>query len=1101
MPVPPQEIRRLCSPRSFERGSLIAESGGNIASRKVSYDGPDAVLSAFVASSSGWSDTYRASVTLDEREGVVVDHACTCPAWREYAGMCKHCVALALAYNDEPVSFAGYKPPALRCQAETTRGLKDVVELFGARQRAKTSGKVDLLVELRCRFGSWSASFRLEGPGGTYVMKSIGEFVGLMQQGSYFSYGKSLAFVHIPESLTPRAQRIHRFLARQLSARAGAAFGAYGAQRGVSGSAGRSLELSTDAVVELLDALGNGSLALESEGVGLPARGEYRICDGDPDLQLEFYERDGGFALDLPASCLFLCSGESLYAIGPHAIWRCSGKLAAIAPLLTVLPAGETTLSLAPQDAPAFCAAVLPALEEAAVVRAPRSLDALRPVPCRLQFYFDRENDLVTCDAFAVYGERRFLLCGYREESDSSAETVAPARDEEAEGRALGLLRRFFEPANACLPLADERSLGELLFEGLPLMRQLGEVFTTPAFDRLIKDGTPRYSLGVSLVGNLIQLSVRSDDLSAAELAALLGSYRKRRRFHRLKSGAFVDVAALDLSQLERLSDDMGISQKALSAGVVELPSYRAFYLDDEADLDRDRSFAAYVERLRKTTEESFAPPPCTASALRPYQREGFAWLAARMEAGFGAVLADEMGLGKSVQLISLIAYRAQEHPGCGPALIVCPASLLYNWLAEFERFAPHLAVTVAHGSKPERLAALRSLQGPKAPDVLVTSYDSLRADADDYRRTEFGLCALDEAQHIKNPATLVARSCKRLSARCRVALTGTPLENRLSDLWSLFDFLMPGLLGPYAGFRTRFEEPIVGGDEHAAERLRAIVAPFICRRCKKDVLTELPDKWETAVYVPLEAEQRRLYDAHEQQLREMLTVQKNESASRSHRRGTAPLRADGTRQQPSRVKVLAELTRLRQLCCDPSLVYESYKGGSAKVDAIVELTASAVDGGQKVLVFSQFTSFLDILAHRFEADGLRYFAITGKTPAKRRLQLVDRFNKDDTPLFLVSLKAGGTGLNLTGASVVIHADPWWNAAAQNQATDRAHRIGQNREVSVVNVIAKGTVEERIAKLQQAKSQLTDQVVAVGAASLASLDADSWADLLDADIL
>lgn len=1102
MPVSSQEIRRSCAPRSFERGSLLASTESNVASRKVSYDGPDAIVSAFVASSSGWSDTYRTSVTLDEQEGVVVDYLCTCPAYREYAGMCKHCVALALAYNDDPRSFAGFKPMGARNRVETTKGIKSVVGLFEERRRAKTSGKVDLVAELSCRFGSWTVSFKLEGPQGTYVMKSISEFVGLMRQGAHFSYGKNLSFVHIPENLTPRGQRIYRFLARQLSARAAASFGPHTALRGATGSAGRSIDLSTDGVVELLDALGDSTFFLESEGIGLPARGEYPILTADPDLSLEFYERNGGFSLELPDSWIFLHSAPALYVLTPDVAYRCSQKLEAIAPLLTVAPLGETALTLAQEDAPEFCATILPALEDAVPTKVPRSLNELRPVPCQLQFYLDREKNLVTCDAFAVYGEHRFLLCSYKESEDSSrSDQVSPVRDQAAETRARSLLERFFEPANACLSMSDTQTLGELLFEGLPAMKQLGDVYTTPAFDRLIKEGTPRYSLGVSLVGNLIQLTVQSGDLSAPELAALLESYRKRRRFHKLASGAFVDVATLDLSQLERLSDDLGISQKALASGVVELPSYRAFYLDEEADLDRDRSFSAYVERFRNLTEKSYEPPSCTASALRPYQREGFAWLAARMEAGFGAILADEMGLGKSIQLISLIAYRKQEEAGRGPSLIVCPASLLYNWLAEFERFAPQLSVTVAHGPKVERLTALRSLGGPKAPDALVTSYDSLRADSADYEALEFDLCALDEAQHIKNPATLVARSCKRLHAQHRIALTGTPLENRLSDLWSLFDFLMPGLLGPYAGFRKRFEEPIVGGDEQTAEHLQAIVAPFICRRCKKDVLAELPDKWESTVYACMETEQQRLYDAHEQQLREMLTTQKNESASRSHRRGTGPKRADGTREEPTRVEVLAELTKLRQLCCDPGLLYEGYRGNAAKVDTIAELAESAIDSGQKVLVFSQFTSFLDVLSRRFHAEGVPFYTITGQTPAKRRLELVNQFNEDDTPLFLVSLKAGGTGLNLTGASVVIHADPWWNAAAQSQATDRAHRIGQHREVSVFNVIAKGTIEERIALLQQAKSALTDQVITAGASSLASMDADSWAELLEADIL
>ncbi|MEE1479653.1 MAG: DEAD/DEAH box helicase, partial [Slackia isoflavoniconvertens] len=415
--------------------------------------------------------------------------------------------------------------------------------------------------------------------------------------------------------------------------------------------------------------------------------------------------------------------------------------------------------------------------------------------------------------------------------------------------------------------------------------------------------------------------------------------------------------------------------------------------------------------------------------------------------------------------------------------------SLVYNWTAEFERFAPELSVVaVAGGAQERRAARLEAFGGHRRVDVLVTSYDLLRIDIDDWSSHRLFICALDEAQYIKNPAALTTRAVKSLEADHKFALTGTPMENRLSELWSIFDFLMPGLLGPYARFRERFESPIVGGDDAVARRLQAIVAPFMLRRLKADVLTDLPDKLESVVYANMDVEQRKLYDAHEQRLREELTAQ------RMFRKEREAARAAG--KPVSTVEVLAEITRLRQLCCDPRLVYEDYRGPSAKLDAIVDLVSSAVEGGEKTLVFSQFTSFLELIAERLRKAGIAHYSITGATPKKERVRLVDAFNEDDTPAFLVSLKAGGTGLNLTGASVVIHADPWWNAAAQSQATDRAHRIGQTRVVSVEKVVAKNTIEERIVRLQQTKSELADQVVGAGGISLASLDADDLYELL-----
>ena len=421
---------------------------------------------------------------------------------------------------------------------------------------------------------------------------------------------------------------------------------------------------------------------------------------------------------------------------------------------------------------------------------------------------------------------------------------------------------------------------------------------------------------------------------------------------------------------------------------------------------------------------------------------------------GFGGILADEMGLGKSVQLISLLLARR----GRGATLVVCPASLVYNWEAEFAKFAPQLDVAVVAGSADERAR----IRGECGHEVLITSYDLLRRDIEGYARLDFWCEALDEAQYIKNHETLVARATKAVHARHRFALTGTPIENRLSELWSIFDYLMPGLLGSYDRFRERYEQPVLDGDEEVGACLRAATGPFVLRRLKRDVLNDLPEKLEQVVYARLAGEQRRLYQAHEQALRVSLSRQTDEAFGRG------------------KIQVLAELMRLRQLCCDPRLLYDDYEGGSAKLATVMDLVGSVVDSSHKMLLFSQFTSYLSLIASELDARGVRYYTITGATPKHRRLELADAFNADETPVFLISLKAGGTGLNLVGASVVVHADPWWNAAAQDQATDRAHRIGQTRDVSVYKVIAKDTIEDRILALQEVKSDLAEQVIGVG---------------------
>jgi SNF2 family DNA or RNA helicase len=560
--------------------------------------------------------------------------------------------------------------------------------------------------------------------------------------------------------------------------------------------------------------------------------------------------------------------------------------------------------------------------------------------------------------------------------------------------------------------------------------------------------------VAVSARSGLIDLRMSADDLPADELHAILASYRQRKRFHRLRDGSFVDLSGDELAEAARLVDELGLSARELAAGSVSIPSYKAFLLDAlTSDEEKDHSFEECLEGFRQVDMDAYEVPASLAERMRPYQVTGFRWLSALVDMGFGGVLADEMGLGKSLQIISLLVSRRDS----GQTLIVCPASLVYNWVAEFEKFAPQMDVAAVAGSAQDR----KRIRGERGHEVLVTSYDLLRRDIEDWVGMPLWCAVLDEAQYVKNHQTLAARAVKVLDAEHRFALTGTPVENRLSELWSIFDFLMPGLLGGYERFREHYEQPIVDGDEDAARTLRAAVSPFVLRRLKSDVLEDLPEKLEQVVSCRMGRTQRELYAAREQALRQSIVG------------GGQDLGAE-------RMQVLAELTRLRQLCCDPRLVYEDYDGGSCKLDTIMQLVSQAIDARQKVLVFSQFTSYLALVSERLEAADVAFYTITGATPKQRRVELVDAFNADDTPVFLVSLRAGGTGLNLVGASVVIHADPWWNVAVQDQATDRAHRIGQTRDVAVYKVIAAHTIEERILLLQESKSDLAGQFVGAG---------------------
>ena len=805
---------------------------------------------------------------------------------------------------------------------------------------------------------------------------------------------------------------------------------------------------------------------------------------------------------------------------------------------------------IAGDDMALFARTLMPQLVAAGLLDAhelPRELAALNPAECRIGFYLDRSEQGVECEVKARYGETivPILPAGPAVRADDSADgradgsaiTTVVGRDIDTERMAMDVVRGLFSmPGNdvatnrrmpefrtansrraasakqaaaararlgtAYIDRDDTKRLVRLFDEGLPLLHDVGDVFTTPAFDRLVAPKAPSVKVGLSVKGNLVEISPIADEVPADEVGSLLASYRRRQRFHQLKDGTLLRLDGAQLNTLDTLARELDLDESQLNSGLIELPGGQAFLLDGElpddgSDVVKDASFSQYVDDLKVIDPNSYEVPDALKSVLRPYQADGFRWLNTLCDKGFGGILADEMGLGKSVQLIALLLSRTGKKrmgdPSTSlgmtgePSLIVCPASLVYNWANEFAKFAPSFNAVVVAGSKAERRAAIIHAFAADEPTVLITSYDLLRRDVDDYRaeNRQFDIMALDEAQYIKNHTTKIAKAVKSVTAEHRFALTGTPIENRLSELWSIFDFLMPGLLGSYKRFHERYELPIANAraaDEsthegraaaqvnpesaRVAHRLQSLVGVFIKRRLKSQVLTDLPDKLETTLTVRLEGEQRKLYAAHEQRLRMQLEHSEQSDFN------------------TSKIQILAELTKLRQICCDPRLLYANAKDQSAKLAAIGELVETCVSEGKKALIFSQFTSFLELIGERFDTMGLSYYTIDGSTPKKRRLELVDRFNADATPAFLISLKAGNTGLNLTGASVVIHADPWWNAAAQNQATDRAHRIGQTQDVNVYQVVAKDTIEERILELQHTKSELARQFTD------ASLEAD-----------
>ena len=733
---------------------------------------------------------------------------------------------------------------------------------------------------------------------------------------------------------------------------------------------------------------------------------------------------------------------------------------------------------------PEFCYRILPELQEFITIVEPDREEMLQYLPPEVSFRFflDAVNGTPVCKPAAHYGDDRgFLLTDWLPEGTPASATAF--RDRSQEMMVLTRVQSFFPISIGNGELGaeeDDEAVYRVLTEGLDLLWSMGEVMSTTRFDALRIRRNIKIQLGISVESDLMDLKIQSDDLSITELAAVLNSYRQKKKYHRLKSGEFVPMND-SIAELASLADILRLNSKQLLQEKLSVPSYRALYVETmlenahEIYAVRDRHYRRLIKDFNTVRDSDYEVPENLLSVMRPYQLYGYKWIRTLAGCGFGGILADEMGLGKTLQTIAAILAEKNEG-SVGTSLIICPASLVYNWMEEFHRFAPELSVCPVEGSQHERNAIIaRSGKW----DVLITSYDHLKRDVAVYEDKIFQYEVLDEAQFIKNQSTAAAKAVKVIRGKHRLALTGTPIENRLSELWSIFDFLMPGFLYRYETFRSEMERPIAkDGDEETAARLRRMVAPFILRRLKTEVLRDLPEKVEESHVVRFDQEQQRLYDAQVLRMKNLLQDETEETFRKS------------------KIQILAELTRIRQICCDPALLFDNYSGGSAKLEACMDLVSSAIEGEHRILIFSQFTSMLELIQARLGDRGIAYYVITGATPKKERVRLVSEFNSGDVPVFLISLRAGGTGLNLTGADIVIHYDPWWNAAAQNQATDRAHRIGQEKPVTVFKLIAKDSIEEKISLLQERKLSLADEIIGGEQVSFSSFSREDLLELI-----
>lgn len=616
--------------------------------------------------------------------------------------------------------------------------------------------------------------------------------------------------------------------------------------------------------------------------------------------------------------------------------------------------------------------------------------------------------------------------------------------------------------------LYDHDFIYQFMKEGLPYLSHYCQVYVSDTLKSFSVTQPMHLQVGVSVSHGLLEVNIESIDVDREELYDILKAYKKKRKFYKLKSGRVIALENKELKELDDLTSSLQLKSQDIVNGHIEVPTYRLFELDHIMNKDsqivysKDNQFKQWREDFMQPDHE-YEVPMTYAGILRDYQVKGYRWLRLMQHYGFGGILADDMGLGKTLQMIAYLESTKSQ----GTHIVITPASLLLNWQDEIEKFSSHLKVICIYGLKQERDVLIQNINDY---DVVITSYDYIRRDIDLYEDKEFHTIVLDEAQYIKNPKTRNAISVKRLKAKQRFALTGTPIENSLAELWSIFDFLMPYYLYHYSYFLDKFERPIVKEqDEQKQAMLKQMIEPFVLRRNKKEVLKELPDKIEQTLYLRFDEEEEKRYLAS--------LVQVNKS-----------LQEKLNLNQLGRIDVLAMLTRLRQICQDSRLIYDDVDTPSSKLVGCMELIHNLKDNHKKILLFSSFTSVLELIQEQCVKEHISYYRLDGSTPKTKRKELVNQFQSDDTTLFLISLKAGGSGLNLTAAQAVIHYDPWWNMSAKNQATDRAHRIGQTESVQVFSLIMKNTIEEKIMNLQKEKKNLADSFVEGNEGTISSMN-------------
>ena len=1044
-------------------------------------------------------------ITISVKKSKIENIECTCLDNHQNYCTCKHILAVMIEFVNNPIYEGLYTKKTVDLQPKQIgkgnyRNFKQMihafyqeeVETYETKEEMTATHKVKIFPEIW--YDQYSKEMKLElkiGEEKLYKIKSLSDFYTRMLEKEKYRYGTKLEFVHDPCNFVPESKELLEFVLKQ------AEIIKYVNSSGNTGYRyyGKVLNdnfvlLSNTGLDEFFEIMKGKTIAMHGDS----EENKIKLIPAEPNITFKLEQINSEefiFAPSIQEKDYSLLEGkEYIYFLLDDMLYRCEKEFKHTTfKLLEIFRKNFVqTIKFSKKELPDFFSLIVPKLKESIIIEniLPEVREKYIPKELRVKVYLDYDkNNYIIADVKFCYGDYEFNPIDIEKEHKIARNVVQ-------ETECLNLFRKtgfLLDSANLRFILVSDDSIYHFLSEDIEEYMKRFEVLVTDNFKtkeiRQPKLGT----IGVKIENNLLDIDLTGLEFDRTELKEILAKYNIRKKYHRLKDGSFIDLEQNeDIQFLNSLEYGMEVDYKDLERGKIKVPLYRTLYLNKilenlkHIEIQKNQEYKDLVNQIHdKEIENTDYVPKGLKCQLRYYQKIGYRWLKVLNQYQLGGILADDMGLGKTVQVLALLLDYLENTPNPIPSLVVTPSSLALNWKSEIEKFAPEIKVLVMGGNIEERKEKIKQISNY---DLIVTSYDLLKRDIDFYEENDihFYYQIADEAQYIKNSHTQNAKALKRIYAHTKFALTGTPIENSLAELWSIFDYIMSGYLFTYKKFKQIYEIPIMrDNDEEASKKLKMMIEPFILRRIKKEVLKELPEKSVTILNNEMEEEQQKIYMSY-------LSQARTEAMKEIKQQGF----------EKSQIKILALLTRLRQICCHPSLFIENYQSGSSKLTQCIELVKDAVEGGHKILIFSGYTSMFKIIEGHLKKENIKYYKLTGQTKVEERIGLVDDFNKnEEVKVFLISLKAGGTGLNLIGADMVIHYDPWWNMSAENQATDRAYRIGQKNNVQVYKLITKNSIEEKIYELQEKKAKLIDQMIGTETTFISQLSKDEIMSLFE----